>query len=135
MAGTAGKNFRVKVSTVAGGAGAYNTVLDINNCSMSRDGAMLDITSFSDSDIKRILGLRDTSYELRGFYNSADATGQGALDSANLNGTEIWVEFLPNGVNGWKQQVMVPKFNPSSSVSGTNDLAVSLVGNGPIAVV
>src|SRR5438876_971179 len=108
MAGTAGKNFRVQVSNVAGGASGYNTVADINKCTMSRDGAMLDITSFSDSDIKRILGLRDCSYDLGGFYNSGDTNGQNKIDSAAVNGSELWVQFLPNGVNGWKQQVMVP---------------------------
>lgn len=135
MSGTSGKNFRIKVSRVAGGAGAYTVVADINNATMSRDGAMLDITQFGDDDIKRILGLRDTSYELRGFYNSTDVAGQGALDAANLDGAETWVEFLPNGVNGWKQQVMVSKFSPSSAVAGTNDLSISIVGNGPVAAI
>lgn len=135
MAGTSGKNFRIKVSPTAGGAGVYTAVADIKSASMSRDGAQLDITSFSDSDIKRILGLRDTSYDISGFYNSADTNGQNVIDSAATNGTELWVQFLPNGTAGWKQQVVVNKFAVSSSVSGTNDLSISLQGNGAVAVV
>lgn len=135
MAGTSGKSFRIKVSPTVGGAGAYTVVADINKATMNRDGAQLDITSFSDSDIKRILGLRDSSYDLAGFYNSGDTNGQNAIDAAAVAGSELWVQFLPNGVNGWKQQVMVPKFSVSSAVSGTNDLAIQLVGTGPITAI
>lgn len=132
MPGTSGRAFRIKVSAVVGGAGAYNLVADINKATMNRDGAQLDITQFGDSDIKRILGLRDSSYDLSGFYNAGDTNGQNVIDAAAVAGSELWVQFLPNGVNGWKQQVMVPKFSVPSDVKGTNDLTIQLVGNGPI---
>ncbi|MGH9424579.1 MAG: hypothetical protein ACRD3J_31690 [Thermoanaerobaculia bacterium] len=125
----------MKVSPTPGGAGAYTVVADINKATMSRDGAMLEITQFGDSDIKRILGLRDCTYDLAGFYNSTDTNGQNVIDAAAVAGSELWVEFLPNGVNGWKQQVMVPKFSPSADVKGTNDLTIQLVGTGPITAI
>lgn len=135
MSGTPGRNFRVKVSPTAGGAGVYTAVADINSCSMNDGRTTLDVTAFGDNDVARAQGLKDCSFELGGFYNSADTNGQNAIRSAYENGTELWIQFLPNGTAGFKKQVLISKFSVSSTPSGTNDLSITADGTGASAAV
>lgn len=132
MAGTASL---VKVSPTAGGAGVYTTVADINSASMSHAGNTLDVGAFGITYMQRILGLKDATYSLSGFWLPTDTNGQVAIRNAWLNNTTLWIQFLPDGVAGFKQEVKVTSIDISTSVDGVVDVQFQLDGTGAIAAV
>lgn len=131
----AGKATKFQVSVVAGGAGTYYDVDDMNSCNMSMDGNNLDVTKFTAAFIKRIQGLKDCGYQASGFRAPADTNGQNAIISAWLNDSELWVKILPDGTSGWKQQVRVSNVNISSDVEATVDCSFDFEGTDAIAAV
>ncbi len=135
MAKLAGKQFRVKVSTTVGGAGAYTSALGINDGTVNLSGTNVDVSEFGDTWMERIQALKDASYDLKGFYNAADATGQIALQSAFVNDTEVWVEMLPDGAAGFKQQVKVSKYVVGAPVNGAISVAITLEGTGVVSLI
>ena len=135
MAKLAGKAFRVKVSPTAGGAGVYSTVLSIHDGTVNISGATVDVSEFGDTFMERLQALKDASYDLKGFYNAADATGQTAIQSALLNDTVLWVQMLPDGVAGFKQQVLVSKYVVGSPINGAVSCDITLEGTGPVTLI
>jgi predicted secreted protein len=131
----AGKSSLVKVSTVAGGAGAYNTVAGVKSASMNQSGQNLDITVLPASFVARLQGLKDASYSLSGNWESTDTNGQIAIRNAWLNDTVLWIQFLPDGSTGFKQEVKVSAFNLETSVEGITSFSIELEGTGAIAAV
>jgi predicted secreted protein len=129
---TKGKNTKIQVST---DDVTYSDVVDLNEGSASIEGDNQDITTFGDSFVKRIQGLKDASYSLSGFRNSGDTTGQEAILDALLNDTALFVKFLGNGTAGFKQEVKVGSFEESSSVDGVVEASMELEGSGTVTKV
>lgn len=130
-----GKSSLVKVSTTAGGAGAYTTVADLNSATMSTNGGTIDITEFGDNYMQRIQGIKDGSFQISGFWAPADTNGQVAIRNALVNDGELWAQFLPDGTNGFKQQVRVASFELAAGVDGVVTMSASLEGTGAVAPV
>ena len=135
MAKLAGKNFRVKFSTTAGGAGSYTSAIGISDGTVNISGTTVDVSEFGDTWMERIQALKDASYDLKGFYNMADTTGQLAVRTALINDTELWVEMLPDGTTGFKQQVLVSKFTVASPVNGVISCDITLEGTGVVSLI
>lgn len=134
MAATAGRSLRVKVATTTGGV--YSTVVGIANATMSRQGQTVDVTTLTDSDIVRILGIRDCTFTIDGNWESADTTGQDVIRSAYENDTALFVQFLPNGTAGFKQEVKVSKFEiAGASGAGKVSISIELQGTGAVSTV
>jgi hypothetical protein len=130
-------NKKVKESAIAGGAGAYTTIGGVNSANLSLGGEMLDDTAFSDAPDgfrSRIQGLNDCSMTITADYNSADP-GQTAIYNAWLNRSEIWFQYLPNGVAGFKFRGVVESFELSGEVAGKEQLSVTIQGDGGLAIV
>lgn len=130
-----GKNSLVKVSPTAGGAGAYTTVADIRSASMSNGATTHDITAMAASWISRIIGLLDGTYSLSGYWKPSDTNGQVAIRNAMINDTTLWIQFLPDGTSGFKQEVKVSKFDINTTVDGLVEVSIELEGTGAIAAV
>lgn len=128
----AGKSLRIKVST---NGTTFNLVAELNDATMSLSGDNLDITTFGQDYINRIQGLKDCTYSLSGFYKSDDTNGQVVIRDALINDTALYVQFLPDGTTGFKQEVKVSSFELSGTVDGTNDLSIDLDGTGAITTV
>jgi predicted secreted protein len=128
-----GKNLRVKVGTAP--AGPFSEVAELNDASMSMEGDNQDITTFTSDFIKRLQGLKDASYSLGGFYAPTDANGQLAIRSAWLNDTALYVQFLPDGVAGFQQQVLVSSFEVSAPADGVVEVSIELEGSDAITIV
>jgi predicted secreted protein len=126
MAKLAGKAFRVKVCTTSGGS--FVAVLSIHDGTVNLSGASIDVSEFGDTWMERLQGLKDASYDLKGFYNAADTTGQTVIQSAFLNDTPLFVEMLPDGTAGFKQQVLVSKYTVGSPVNGVISCDITLEG-------
>jgi predicted secreted protein len=133
MAKLAGKAFRVKVSTTSGGS--FTAVLAIHDGTVNLSGASIDVSEFGDTWMERLQGLKDASYDLKGFYNSADTTGQNVIQSAFLNDTPLFVEMLPDGTTGFKQQVLVSKYSVGSPVNGAISCDITLEGTAAVTLI
>jgi predicted secreted protein len=135
MAIQAGKSTVVKVSPTAGGAGTYTIVASVKSATMSLAGATLDTTAFvtgGASLVSRILGLKDASYSLSGFWDSGDTNGQLAIRNSLINDSVLWIQFMPDGTTGFKQQVIVSKFDISDAVDGMAEVSIELQGTSTI---
>lgn len=127
-----GKSLGIKVSTADD---TYNTVADLNEGSMSADGDNQDITTLSDAYINRVQGLKDVSYSLSGFYKPDDTNGQAVIRDAWINGSDLYVQYLPDGSNGFKQKVVVSSFEVSASVDGMVEVSIELEGADALSTV
>lgn len=127
-----GKSVVVQVST---DDITYNTVAEINDYSSPFDADNIDVTVFGEDFIKRIQGLKDATWSLSGFYDQADTNGQIAIRSAWLNDSDLYIQVLPDGTNGFKQKVKVSSFETSAAVDGAVEVSIDLEGTETISIV
>lgn len=113
---------------------SYDVVGGANNCSQNLTRALLDVTAYGDTAIKRIAGLFDTPVTISGHRDHAD-DGQAAIIAAWLAGTPIWVRRLHNGTNGYKVQCLVASFNQAGGVAETATFDAQLSSTGVVAAV
>jgi predicted secreted protein len=133
MAATAGKKLRVKVATTTGGA--FAVVLGVKTASMKRGSQIIDVTTLSDTELVKLMGMRDTSISFSGNWE-ADATGQGLIRTAYDNDTPLFAQFLPDGgttVNaGRKVEVKVENYTEQGDKDGEVSVSFELAGTGPV---
>lgn len=113
----------------------YYQVAELNDGTLTIDGDNIDITEFGDDFINRIQGLKDGTYSLSGFRDPTDTNGQEAINSALLNDTSLYVQFLPDGSTGFQQEVKVSSFETSAAVDGAVEVSIDLEGTGTITSV
>lgn len=104
MAASKGRVARVKACATSGGS--YNVVVGVNSASISIDGQQVDVSTLTDADIVRIRTLLDAKVSLSCNYE-ADSTGQALLRAAALTDADLFLQFLPDGTNGWRAQYKV----------------------------
>lgn len=133
MPSVAGKLTLVRVSTTSGGA--YSTVLGMKSVSHPFDAAMLDDSEFGVSWVQRIQGLKDGKISLSGQRRADDTTGQNIIRTSFLNDSDLFVQVLPDGTNGYRQQMRVTKWQIEAQVDGIVNLQIEMEGVGaPVAV-
>lgn len=131
MAGTAGYNYEISVSTTA--SGTYNEIPSSSG-SFNRTSDVLDDTDTTNAGFhSRILGLLDSACNAESNWNHNDLALV-AIESAYENRTALFVKVLPDGVagNGKKFPVVVENFNISLDVTGTVTASISFQGNGAV---
>lgn len=134
MAGKAGRNALFKVSDTAGGAGSYTTVGGLKSIQAPRSRNILDDTEFGDAWENSLAGLLSGSFTISGNRDAADA-GQQMIEDAFEDGTELWAQFLRDGTNGRKQQVIVENFEEGAEVDGVVPFSATFRGTGAQATV
>lgn len=135
MSALAGKKTRVKVSTTAGGAGAYTTALGIKSASIKLGADMVDVSELGVDWKNKVQGLKDSQISLAGNYEPGDTTGQAALRSAWINDTEAWVQVLVDGTLGFKVQVKVSNFSFDGDVADKGAVSIDLEGTGVVSII
>lgn len=126
----------LKVSTTSGGAGVYTTVAEISEASISIDGQNIDVSFFGTSAWStRIQGRKDVSITFSGNLVPGDTLGQIAIQSALLGDSELWAQFLPNGVAGFKAQFRVGNWSAGAEVNGIVSCSGSLEGTSAVSLV
>ena len=138
MAANAGINTDIYISTdddVANASPTYTAIGGINNVSMSHSGNSIDVGVFNVTPfVRRILGIRDVSYSLSGFYDPSD-TMQSAIRTAWLNDSAIFIKYMPTGGaagTGFKSKVRVGSINISASADGVVEWSADLEGDGKV---
>lgn len=129
---TSGKRFVVEVSV---DNTAWNRVAEMNDASFSIEGDAQDITAFGDEFVRRIQGIKDTSFSMSGFANEDDLLGQRAIKLALINDTPIYCRMLYDGVNGMSQEVKVESYECSAGVDGVAEVSMDMAGTGPVTLV
>jgi predicted secreted protein len=112
MAASKGRVLRVKACATSGGS--YNAVAGVRSASISIDGQNVDVTTLTDADIVRIQAILDAKISMTCNYE-ADSTGQALVRAAALTDADLYLQFLPDGTNGWRAQYKVA----SAGFSGT----------------
>lgn len=128
----AGKNTVVKVST---DGEAFTQIQDLNEVNMPMESDNQDVSTFGSSNVKRLYGLKDTSFELNGFFNPEDAEGQLKIRQALVDNSPLFVQFLPDGTTGFQQEVKVASYEVSASADGVVELAIELEGTGAVTLI
>jgi len=131
MAINKGKSVVTQVST---DDAAYNTVANLNDVSMTVEGKNVDVSVFADNYVDRLQTLKDVKYSLKGFYDTADTTGQVVIRTALLGASDLYVKYLPDGTNGFKQKVVVASMDFGSVVDGVVEVTFSLEGAGDMSI-
>jgi predicted secreted protein len=133
MAAIAAKKLKINIGTTA--SGPWTQVQDLNEASMTNEADNQDISTFSAEYVKRMQGLKDGSYEVSGYYNMDASAGQKIIRDALINDTQLWVQFLPDGLTGFQQEVKVGSFEVSGSADSVLEVSIELEGTDPITAV
>jgi len=128
----AGKNTVVKVST---DGETFTQIQDLNEVTMPMESDNQDVSTFGSSNVKRLYGLKDTSFELNGFFNPEDAEGQLKIRQALVDNSPLFVQFLPDGTTGFQQEVKVASYEVSASADGVVELAIEMEGTGAVTLI
>ncbi|MDQ0273967.1 phage tail tube protein [Cytobacillus purgationiresistens] len=128
----AGRNTVVKVSS---DGEQFTVVQDLKEVTMPMESDNQDISTFGSNHVKRLYGLRDTSYELNGLLNLNDINGQQKIRQSLVENTPLYIQFLPDGNNGFQQEVMVASYEVSASAEGVVELAIELEGTGEVTII
>ncbi len=98
---SAGNAAKVSVATTFGGV--YTEVDGINDVTFDDSRNSLDVTDFKDGVFrKKIMGLRDLNVGMSGDAEFADTLGQTEIRTRYAAGTQIFVQVLVDGTNGFK---------------------------------
>lgn len=133
MSGIAGRSTLVKVSTSSGSG--YNTVAGLKSANHSIDAAAIDDNEFGVVWVQKIQGLKDGKLSLSGQYRPSDTTGQVVIQTSLLDDSDLFVEVLFDGTNGWRQQMRCSKFAADASLEGIVGVSIELEGTGAITAV
>jgi predicted secreted protein len=131
MAGQAGYNYTISVSTAQ--SGTYYEIASQNG-SFNRTADVLDDTDTTNAGYHtRLLGLLDSACTAEAHWSASD-NALSAIESAYENRTALWVKILPDGQasNGKKFPVVVENYNMSLDVTGLVTLSASFQGNGAV---
>lgn len=131
MSGTAAYAKKLKVST------NQSTWYDVATTSPSLDlaGEVLDDTDLASNAgfRSKVLGLHDWS--VSGDANwAASNNALGAIRTAKLNRSALYIQYLPDGTvgNGFQGEVVVESFNMSGEVGGLETVSFTLQGKGAL---
>lgn len=135
MAATAGKKLRVSVAVLI--AGAYGVVAGIKNASLKRSGAIIDVTTLTDTELVKIMGMRDSSLTLTGNFE-VDAGGQALIRTAFQNDTALFAKFQPDGgttagINS-TVEVKVADYSVSGDTGSEVSVSIELQGTGAVTI-
>jgi predicted secreted protein len=134
MAATAGSKSKFYVGTTS--AAITGEVEGINSLDCSFNGDKLDTTAFKNNAgyRKKMLGLKDITLTASGDGDHTDTTGQNVIRSAFANGTDLYVKYLPDGVNGWSFKA-IPNFKENGSVDGKHEVSFDFESDGAPTVI
>jgi len=132
-----GKDFKIQVN---GTSGSWNEV-GASDAPPEITRELLDVTEFGDEFMRRIFGLGDVTLDVEATVDATSDTAFSDLDDGILSGTEIDVEWSPDGnASGGPTTVYAATFLVSSKSksnavdseqTATFSLEYSAGGTGP----
>jgi len=105
---------------------SFTAIGGTKSVDLSDSTNMLDTTAFNDGRLRRRLaGLRDESLSLSGQHEAVDVGWLHVLD-ALLGGSEVFVQFVYDGSNGFEFRCLVESVGISASVDGLVETTATL---------
>jgi predicted secreted protein len=126
----AGRKSSILVSTTVGGS--YSQVQGVKSITHTLNGTMVDDSEMGVNWNQRIQGLKDCKVSFTGGRRSADTNGQEIIKTAFLNDTDLYVQVLWDGTNGYQFYGKVSKFEVQTSVEGKAELSCDIEGSGAV---
>lgn len=114
----AGFNGTIRVSN--NGGSSYSVLGGVVEASFEDIMAELDSTTFGDTNQRRIYGLGDVNSSVSFIWAPADA-GQVLVRNAKAARTNITLEYLPDGVAGFRAEFICTSISTSQSVDDRVD--------------
>lgn len=132
MAATAGKKLRIALATALAGP-FTNFVAGVKTASLKLNGAIIDVTTLTDTDLVKIMGMRDSQLTFSGNFE-LDTNGQKLARDAQANDTQLWAKFMPDGGTtaniNTVVEVKVSDYTISGDATGEVSVSVTLEGTG-----
>ena len=91
----------VTVVNVAVADSGYAALEICDNAGFDQVRDLIEITSYGDTSPKKLAGLKKFSGTLD-FFRDETAAAQVLVRAALANGTDLWIEILPDGTHGAK---------------------------------
>ncbi len=99
------------VQIAAAAEGPFATIADLDNYNWDRSRAQGQQRRVFGNPAPYVQpGSKDSTYGLSGLYNPADTNGQNVLEDAYENGTDIYLQVLPDGEDGWMEKCKVTRY-------------------------
>lgn len=112
--------------------GPFATIADLTTYDWSHTAA--DVTKtfvFGNPDAYVKAGDKDHSYGLAGLYSPEDTGGQNVLKTAYGAGSDVWLQVIPDGTDGWMEKCKVTEYSGSAARDGDYvEVAFQLEGVG-----
>jgi hypothetical protein len=129
-------NAVISVSTTL--AGTYSPISDLNSVSKNSQRTISQIPVLQRAVAYGIPGAREVTMSLGGFLSVGD-TGQDILRAAEDANTTVFIKVLPDGTNGWTQEMRVGSQGYAMAPDGLQEFtwelasvaAAAIVGTGP----
>jgi hypothetical protein len=132
MTALAGKECVVYASTT-GLPASWNAIMELKDANLASKAASIDVSQFGDSFMERILGLKDTSLTLSGFWEPDDTTGQIVIRDSWLADSDLYIAVAFDGTNGFSSKYVCSTFGIQATVAGSTDLSITVDSTGPLA--
>jgi predicted secreted protein len=133
MTAIAGRKSLVKVCATSGGA--FAICLGVQSITSNRTRDLIDVSDFGPDWKANLTGLKDATFEITGNYRSDDTTGQGLVHAAFDDDDDLFIQYLPDGTNGWQAQVHITKDNVDSGTTKQVSWTATLNQTGGLTVV
>ena len=129
MSALAGKGSSLKIGA--------NTVVGINDVSLTINGDEIDVTTFSSNGWKEFIqGLKSGKVTAKGLYEPTDTNGQVALRTAWLNGTTVAnVQVMVDATHGFSASVLTTGMDIGTTPEGEVAVTFNLTVTGAVSVV
>lgn len=120
------------ISCATGASATYVPLDGIGQCSISDSTDQIEITDFTDSNLKRRLStMRDVSISMSGQLESTNSGWQ-ALKASYDAQAVAYIRIQTTATRGYTYAMLAESFEISASVDGAVDLSVSLQHEGTV---
>lgn len=130
------ENSLVQIGTAD--TGPFATIIDLDTYNWDRSRAQGESRKVFGNPAPYVQpGSKDSTYGLAGLYAPSDTDGQNVLEDAYENGTDVWLQVLPDGSDGWAEKCKVTRYAGNGAANDQDFVEVQfeLQGDGVITPV
>jgi predicted secreted protein len=108
----------------------YHTITGIDTFQDGESAAPIADNEFGDQWSQNVPGILDNKITMSGGLRLSDTNGQVAISTALKAGSYGYIKVLWDGTNGYKQQVLVTKYQAGSKTNDRVTVSIELASQG-----